>query len=183
MNRQPVLEGGRLTLRPLQAADWAGLYSVASDPLIWAQHPMHDRWQEPVFRAFFNDALADGGALVAVGKAGGQIIGSSQFRGYKAADGGSVEIGWTFLSRDHWGGGWNAEMKRLMLAHAFAHVARVEFRIGEDNIRSRMACERIGARLTPRTEEAMLGARRVVHVVYELTREGFEQGPLMRVQG
>ena len=179
MNRQPVLDGARLTLRPLVAADWAQTYNAASDPLIWAQHPLHDRWQEPVFRAFFDDALANSGALVAVDKATGHIIGSSQFRGYKAADGGSVEIGRTFLSRDHWGGGWNAEMKRLMLAHAFTHAARVEFRIGEDNIRSRMACERIGARLTPRTEEAMLGARRIVHVIYELTREGFESGPLV----
>ena len=174
MNRQPVLDGGRLLLRPLAAEDWTQLYAVASDPLLWAQHPLSDRWQEPVFRAFFDDALAHGGALVAVETASGQIIGSSQYRGFNPAEGGSVEIGWTFLARSHWGGGWNAEMKRLMLTHAFAQVRRVEFRIGEDNIRSRMACERIGAQLTPCTEEAMIGARRIVHVVYELTREGFD---------
>ena len=174
MDRQPVLAGGRLLLRPLVAEDWAQLYAVASNPLLWAQHPLSDRWQEPVFRAFFDDALTHGGALGAVEKSSGQIIGSSQFRGFNPTDGGSVEIGWTFLARSHWGGGWNAEMKRLMLTHAFACVQRVEFRIGEDNIRSRMACERIGAQLTPRTEEAVMGTRRIVHVVYELTRERFE---------
>jgi RimJ/RimL family protein N-acetyltransferase len=174
MNRQPVLDGGRLLLRPLAAQDWTQLYAVASDPLLWAQHPLSDRWQEPVFRAFFDDALAQGGALVAVAKASGQIIGSSQYRGFNPADGGSVEIGWTFLARERWGGGWNGEMKHLMLAHAFGFVRRVEFRVGADNIRSRTACERIGARLTPRTEEAMIGTRRIVHVVYEITREGFE---------
>ena len=174
MNRQPVLDGGRLLLRPLVAQDWTQLYAVASDPLLWAQHPLSDRWQEPVFRAFFDDALAQGGALVAVAKASGQIIGSSQYRAFNPADGGSVEIGWTFLARSHWGGGWNGEMKHLMLTHAFGFVRRVEFRVGADNIRSRTACERIGARLTPRTEEAVIGTRRIVHVVYEITREGFE---------
>lgn len=49
MNRQPVIEGGTLLLRPLEPGDWGALYAVASDPLLWEQHPMHDRWQEPVF--------------------------------------------------------------------------------------------------------------------------------------
>ena len=43
---------------PCAADDWDALFAVASDPLIWEQHPAHDRWQEPVFRAFFDDALA-----------------------------------------------------------------------------------------------------------------------------
>jgi len=175
MNWQPVLEGGWLLLRPLVAEDWAQLYAAANDPLIWAQHPLSDRWQEPVFRAFFDDALTYGGALVAVEKASGQIIGSSQYRGFNPADGGSVEIGWTFLARSHWGGGWNAEMKRLMLTHAFGFVRRVEFRIGEDNIRSRMAMERIGGQLLQRTQMTELaGGRMILHVIYEITREGFE---------
>jgi RimJ/RimL family protein N-acetyltransferase len=63
LDRQPVLEGERLRLRPLVPADWEALFAVASDPLIWEQHPAHDRWQEPVFRAFFDDALANKGAL------------------------------------------------------------------------------------------------------------------------
>ena len=66
LDRQPVLEGERLTLRPLVPADWDALFAVASDPLIWEQHPAHDRWQEPVFRAFFDDALANAGALIAM---------------------------------------------------------------------------------------------------------------------
>ncbi len=51
MDRQPVLEGERLLLRPLEPGDWDALFAVASDPQIWAGHPMHDRWQEPVFHA------------------------------------------------------------------------------------------------------------------------------------
>ena len=61
MDRQPVLEGQRLVLRPLTPDDWDALYAVASDRELWALHPSHDRYQEPVFREFFADALANGG--------------------------------------------------------------------------------------------------------------------------
>lgn len=181
MDRQPVLEGERLLLRPLRADDWDALYGVASDPLIWELHPANDRWQEGVFRAFFADALEGGGAMAAIDKASGAIIGSSRWQAHDPAAGGSVEIGWTFLARSHWGGPWNTDMKRLMLAHAFRWVARVNFRVGETNLRSRGAMARIGARLTARdggTVQTASGPAR--HLIYEITRESFVQGPLMR---
>ena len=180
MDRQPVLEGERLLLRPLLGEDWDELYAVASDPQIWALHPAHDRWQEPVFRAFFDDALAQGGALAVVDKGTGRIVGSSRFQGYEPADaeglGGSVEIGWTFLARSHWGGAYNGEMKRLMLAHAFRWVARVDFRVGEGNLISRRAMEKIGGRLSSRTERIAMAGAEVVHVIYEIDRAGFVDG-------
>src|SRR5688572_13078304 len=128
MDRQPVLEGERLLLRPLSEADWPALFAVASDRELWAVHPAHDRWQEPVFREVFDDAMAQGGALAIVDRESGTVIGSSRFQDYDPADGGSVEIGWTFIDRAYWGRGYNAELKRLMLEHALASVARVVFR-------------------------------------------------------
>ena len=178
MNRQPVLEGERLLLRPLRADDWDATFAVASDPLIWALHPAHDRWQESVFRAYFDDALAQGGALAVIDRASGAIVGSSRLQGYDPADGGSVEIGWTFLARSHWGGSYNAEMKRLMLAHALQYVERVRFRVGADNLRSRGAMTKIGGTLTDRTDKVLMHGREVSHVVFEITREGFAGGPL-----
>jgi RimJ/RimL family protein N-acetyltransferase len=179
MDRQPVLEGERLLLRPLVADDWDALYAAASDPLVWELHPANDRWQEPVFRAYFADALAQGGALAVIDKASGAMIGSSRMQAYDPADDGSVEIGWTFLARSYWGGGTNREMKRLMLAHALKYVERVDFRVGENNLRSRGAMEKIGGRLSHRdggTIETASGPAR--HVVFEITRESFAQGPL-----
>ncbi|WP_017665444.1 GNAT family N-acetyltransferase [Porphyrobacter sp. AAP82] len=179
LDRQPVLEGEHVRLRPLEPGDWEALFAVASDPLVWEQHPAHDRWQEPVFRAFFADALANRGALVTIDRATDAIIGSSRFQGLEEAGGGSVEIGWTFLARSHWGGRWNHEMKRLMLAHALASVAEVRFLVGEANTRSRTALERIGASLTDRCEErVMAGGTVVPHLTYAITREGFAEGPL-----
>lgn len=179
LDRQPVLEGEHILLRPLAPDDWDALFAVASDPLIWEQHPAHDRWQEPVFRAFFDDALANQGALVAVDRVSGAVIGSSRYQGLEEADGGSVEIGWTFLARRCWGGRYNHEMKRLMLAHALASVAECRFLVGKTNIRSRRALEKIGARLTDRTEERIMAGGEVIpHVTYVITREDYAQGPL-----
>lgn len=186
MDWQPVLEGERLLLRPLRADDWHGLFAVASDPQIWAIHPAHDRWQEPVFRAFFDDALKNGGAVAVIDKhvlssaegASGAVVGSSRWQGYDPADGGSVEIGWTFLARSHWGGRYNPELKRLMLGHALGQVERVLFRVGETNWRSRRAMEKIGGRLTDERYVTFTAGRDAVHVVYEITRESFAKGPL-----
>ena len=180
MNRQPVLDGERLYLRPLTQADWGALYAVASDKLLWEKHPSHDRWQEPVFRAFFDDALAQGGALAIVDKASGAVIGSSRFQGYESADGGEVEIGWSFLARAYWGKGYNAEFKRLMLAHAFRFVDRVLFKVGADNVISRKAMANIGGRLTDKTWIEERAGRPVEHVQFEITRESFAEGPLAR---
>ena len=178
MTWQPVLEGERLLLRPLQAEDWDALFAVASDREIWAIHPAHDRWQEPVFRAFFDDALANRGAVAVIDRSSGAIVGSSRWQGHEPEDGGSVEIGWTFLARSHWGGQFNPELKRLMLAHAFRHVERVMFRVGETNLRSRRAVEKIGGRLTDAVEYTQMAGREVAHVDYEITRESFAKGPL-----
>ena len=182
MDRQPVLEGPTLHLRPLRPDDWDALFAVASDPLIWEVHPAHDRWQEPVFRAFFADALMHGGALVVVEQASGlandRIVGSSRFQAYDPADGGSVEIGWTLLERELWGGPANAEMKRLMLEHALRFVEAVRFIVGEDNVRSRRAMEKIGGRLTDWRETRAIAGGEVTHVRYEITRESFANGPL-----
>lgn len=178
MERQPTLEGERLLLRPLREDDWAALFAVSSDPLVWELHPAHDRWKEPVFRAFFADALAGGGALVVIDRQDGTIVGSSRFQAHDPAGAGSVEIGWTFLARSHWGGQFNRELKRLMLAHALHHVARVDFRVGENNLRSRRAMEKIGGRLSARSELAETVSGPVRHVIYEITRSAFAEGPL-----
>ncbi len=139
---QPILKGELLELRPLRSEDWHDLYAVASDPLIWEQHP-DDRHAEAVFQEFFREAVASGGALVAIDARTQRMIGSSRFHAYNG-ERSEVEIGWTFLARSHWGGTHNGEMKRLMLQHAFRFVDAVVFLIGPENLRSQRALERIG---------------------------------------
>jgi len=80
---QPVLQGELLGLRPIRPEDFYDLYAVASDPLIWEQHPVKDRYKEEVFKRFFREALESGGALIAIDSSDGQVIGSSRFHGYR----------------------------------------------------------------------------------------------------
>jgi RimJ/RimL family protein N-acetyltransferase len=140
---QPTLKGDLLLLRPLLPEDFHDLYAVASDPLIWEQHPMRDRYREEVFKGFFREALESGGALIAIDSKNGQVIGSSRFHGYDKEKS-EIEIGWTFLARSHWGGIYNREMKQLMLRHAFKFVTSVIFLVGPQNLRSQRAVEKIG---------------------------------------
>jgi RimJ/RimL family protein N-acetyltransferase len=140
---QPSLKGELVELKPLGAEDFDGLYAVAADPLIWEQHPVRNRHEEAVFRAFFIESLASGGALVVIDVRSQRIIGSSRFHGYDE-ERSEVEIGWTFLARSCWGGSYNGEMKRLMLRHAFRFVGSVVFLVGRQNVRSQRAIEKIG---------------------------------------
>jgi len=124
--------------------DWNNLFAVASDPLIWEQHPESDRYKEEVFKIFFREALESGGAFVVIDKKSQQIIGSTRYYGYDAEKS-EIEIGWTFLTRKYWGGRYNREMKQLMLSHAFKFVENVVFFVGVKNFRSQKAMEKIGA--------------------------------------
>ena len=164
LDLQPTLTGTLLTLRPLREDDFPALFAVAADRLIWEQHPSWDRYKEEVFREFFRVAMESGGALVAIDNADGRIIGSSRYFGYDPEKR-EVEIGWTFLARAYWGGIYNGEMKKLMLEHAFEHVDRVVFIVGETNLRSRRAVEKIGGVLAGSRPHAGEEDR----VVYHLT--------------
>jgi RimJ/RimL family protein N-acetyltransferase len=160
VNRQPTLSADLVELRPLRRADFDELYAAAADRLLWEQHPDPDRWREDVFQAYFDDHLASGGALAIVDRATGRLIGATRYANYDA-DRSEVEIGWTFLARPYWGGAYNAELKRLMLEHAFQSVGTVVFLVGEHNARSRRAVEKLGA--------VEAGTRRGL-VLYELRK-------------
>ena len=165
---QPVLIGELVELRPLREEDFPTLFAVASDPLIWEQHPQPDRYTEPVFRQFFRGGMESGGAFIVVDRKDGRVIGSSRFAEYDETKR-EIEIGWTFLARSHWGGRYNGEMKRLMLAHAFRFVRRVIFRVGPLNRRSQRALENIGASYLGLEADE----RRGHNALFEITRETF----------
>jgi RimJ/RimL family protein N-acetyltransferase len=165
---QPTLKGELVELRPLTADDFDQLFAVASDPLIWEQHPAADRYKEDIFREFFRVGLESGGAFLVTDAANGKAIGSTRYFGYNKNES-EVEIGWTFLARSYWGGRYNREMKDLMLRHAFSFVDRVVFLIGPTNLRSRRAVEKLGATQIANRVDAT--GREVV--AYELTRQTF----------
>jgi N-acetyltransferase len=171
---QPHIAGERITLRPLIAADFEKLYAVASDPLIWEQHPNKNRYKRDVFATFFEGALQSGGAFLVLKNETGEVIGSSRFYDFNAADS-SILIGYTFLARNCWGTTYNRELKTLMLNHAFRFVERVYFHIGAQNIRSQKAIERLGAEKTGEQEVTYYGETPKTNFVYCITKTNWEK--------
>src|SRR5882672_4641909 len=165
---QPHLVGDLLEVRPLRPEDWESLFAVASDSLIWEQHPAPDRYKEGVFKEFFREALESGGTLVVIDRKIQKIIGSSRYFGFEPTKR-EIEIGWTFLARSLWGGKYNGELKRLMLDHAFRFVESVVFLIGPTNVRSQKAVEKIGGILIEPREKTIHG-KTVEQVVYQIKK-------------
>ncbi|MGH6876563.1 MAG: GNAT family N-acetyltransferase [Rhizomicrobium sp.] len=166
---QPVLTGDLVELCPIRAEEGKEMFAVAADPGIWEGHPASDRYNEPVFREFFDAALASGSALTIRDRSTGRIIGSSRYHDWKPGRS-EVEIGYTFLARSHWGGTYNREIKRLMLDHAFRFVDTVSFVVGETNIRSQRAMEKIGGVRRPGFQDRNLRGHIARHVVYEIRK-------------
>ena len=160
---QPTLIGERLELRPLRPDDWDALLAAASDPLIWEQHPERDRYKPDVFRRYFDGAIESGGAFAVVDRRTGAIIGSTRYHSYDEAAR-EIEIGWTFLTRDYWGGSYNREMKGLLLDHAFRFVDRVVFLVGLTNYRSQGAMGKIGG-VRVGTRVNQVGVESIVFVI------------------
>jgi RimJ/RimL family protein N-acetyltransferase len=145
LNLQPALKGDLLEIRPLRREDFEALFAVASDPLLWEQHPEPLRYQPEIFKKFFEKVLASESGFVVVDRRTGRAIGSTRYYDY-SAEKSEIAIGYTFLARAYWGGIFNREMKRLLIDHAFTSVASVIFHAGRENLRSRKALEKIGAK-------------------------------------
>ncbi|MFL5779137.1 MAG: GNAT family N-acetyltransferase [Chloroflexota bacterium] len=155
MARQPwivpvVLDGGRIRLEPLTREHVSDLARVALEPAVW-------RWtiagpiDIPGLEAWVDDALraaASGSELpfATIDRASGRAIGSTRFMSV-VPEHRRLEIGWTWLGRDHQRTGANREAKLLQLGHAFETLGanRVEFKTHARNEQSRAALLGIGA--------------------------------------
>jgi N-acetyltransferase len=165
-----TLQNEKVILRPLVPEDFDALFSAASDPLIWAQHPNPDRYQRKVFETFFEGALASKGAFLIHDAVTGAPIGSSRFYDY-FPETGEVKIGYTFFMRDCWGRGFNTAAKMLMTEHAFQWVDRIIFQIGAGNLRSQIAIGRIGAHKIGEEDVAYFGELPKRNFIYALDRK------------
>ena len=169
MDLQPLhLINDWVVLRPLQPIDLEPLFSVASDPLIWEQHPNPDRYRRDVFETYFKGALASGGAFL-IRDVRGEVVGCSRFYEFDS-DLREVKIGYTFFARQCWGQPYNRSTKRLMLDHAFLYVDQVLFHVGANNIRSQKAMDKLGAELTGQEDVAYYGEQPRTNFVYRIRK-------------
>jgi RimJ/RimL family protein N-acetyltransferase len=174
---QPTLRGELLELRPLTRDDFDALFVAASDPLIWEQHPESERYEREVFQRYFDSAIESGGAFAIIERSSDRIIGSSRYCNLNMRER-EIEVGWTFLERKFWGGRYNCELKALMLSHAFRFVDRVLFVVGEANIRSQKALEKIGARLAKKMRVPAREGGPGMKFVFAIRRDEFVKSAL-----
>lgn len=168
MEIQPThLHNDVVHLVPLQPKDFEAVYAVASDPLIWEQHPNPDRYQRVVFENYFKGAIESKGAFLIKSTITNEVLGATRFYDYDAEKK-EVKIGYTFFARSCWGNKINRQVKKLMLDYAFQFVDKVIFHVGSKNIRSQIAMERIGGIKVGEEEVAYYGESPKTNFVYEI---------------
>jgi RimJ/RimL family protein N-acetyltransferase len=171
-NLQPTLENDLVVVRPLRISDFEALYQVANDPKIWELHQNPDRWELMVFKDFFKTAIDSKGAFVVIDKATNHIIGSSRFKRHETSNE-AVEIGWTFLSRDYWGGIYNKSFKSLMITYAFKHFEYILFNVDQNNFRSQKAVKKLGGEIIDKNGSlAYLHTPKETGLTFILKKEG-----------
>jgi RimJ/RimL family protein N-acetyltransferase len=166
---QPILENELVKLVPLKQNDFDILYQVASDPLIWEQHPDKYRYKKDVFEKYFKGAMESGGAFLVFEKNSGEVIGSSRYYDFDKEKK-SIAIGYTFLARKYFGTTYNKAMKQLMLDHAFMFVDTVIFHIGAKNYRSQKAIEKLGAMKVREIEINYPSENERLNFIYEMNK-------------
>jgi len=172
MNIQPTLENENVKLLPLNQNDFEELFAVASDPLVWEQHPNKDRYKREVFENFFLGAMESGGAFKIIEKNTGEVAGSTRFYDYNPEDN-SVFIGYTFYGTKFWGSKLNPQVKKLMLDYIFQFVDKVNFHVGKDNVRSQKAMEKLGAKKVDEVNVAYFGEPEKLNVVFEIRKTDY----------
>lgn len=169
MNLQPILKNELVSILPLKDTDFEALYQVASDPLVWEQHPNKDRYKKEVFQIFFEGAMQSGGAFKIIDNQTEKVIGSTRFYDLNLANK-SILIGYTFYGREYWGSTYNPQVKKLMLEYAFQFLDKVFFHIGAHNIRSQKAIERLGATKVREISVAYHGEPEKLNFEYVLSK-------------
>ena len=168
-NLQPTLKNEIVRIQPLLLTDFEILYSIASDPLLWEQHPNKDRYKKEVFENFFKGAIESEGAFLVFDNQLNIPIGTSRFYDIDSSNN-AITIGYTFLSRNYWGGPYNKALKTLMINHAFTEFSKVFFHIGAKNIRSQKSIERLGAKKINEIEVAYYGEPVKLNFVYQIEK-------------
>ncbi|WP_396156022.1 GNAT family N-acetyltransferase [Flavobacterium sp.] len=169
-NLQPNhLQNELIILNPLHEDDFEVLFTVASDPLVWEQHPNKSRYQREVFQNYFEGAVLSKGAFLIRDSKTNKVIGSSRYYDYNE-DENSILIGYTFIGRNFWGSGYNSTLKKLMLDYAFQFVETVYFHIGAYNYRSQKAIEKIGAVKIDEFEVEYYGEDSKLNFVYVIQK-------------
>lgn len=145
-----LLEGHKVKLVPLTADYFDALLDAAQDASIWTHLVMDGTDRDALLlelkSAVIRRTSIEEYPFVVIDKAGNKVIGSTRFYNI-LPNHRKLEIGWTWYHSDYWGKGYNTECKLLLLTYCFEvlKAVRVQFQVGEHNLRSQAAVTKIGA--------------------------------------
>ena len=149
----PVTLSGKLvTLEPLRHEHHDGLVESARDGELWnlwyTWVPTPDAMRADIDRRLALQADGSMLPIVIIANATGRIVGATGYMNIDAENR-RLEIGHTWYAASAQRTGINTQAKRLLLAHAFETLEciAVEFRTHLFNRASRVAIERLGAKL------------------------------------
>ncbi len=168
----PILENKLVKLTPLTESDFEDLYLAASDPKIWEKHPAFDRYKRDVFRKFFDGAMNSIGAYVIWDNKTNKIIGSSRFNQIPDRED-IVEIGWSFLATEYWGGVYNRAFKSLMIDFGLKKYTDILFYVDHENIVSQKAMTKLGATQFGPDGSNHIPAKESRHYIYVINRSNW----------
>lgn len=174
---QPTLKNAIVSIKPLKETDFDTLYQIASDPLLWEQHPNKDRYQLEVFQNFFKGALESKGAFIVYENETGKAIGSSRYYDLNETNN-SITVGYTFIGRDYWGKAHNRALKTLMFDYAFQYVDKIMLHIGATNFRSQKASEKLGARKIDEQEVTYFGEKPKLNFIYQVDKASWQNAQI-----
>lgn len=156
-------------IRPLRPDDFDALFSISSDPLLWEQHPAKERSTPEGFQKWFEEAMASDKALFITDRKTGKTVGTSRYNEVEE-DPVAIEIGWTFIARELWGGKYNQAVKKLMMDHAFTRYDKILFFVDKHNFRSQKAVEKLGGRRISELNGHLLKSRPTASFIYCIDR-------------
>ena len=176
----PVLETGRLTLRPLRMRDAADIYAYASDPevaryVLWEPHTSLAETRSYIrcMRGLYRRGLPSSWAVAL--RDSGRVIGTVGLMWYSDQNR-SAEVGYSFARKD-WNRGYATEALRAVLASVFASlpVNRVEAQHDVRNPASGRVMEKCGMKKEGILRQRILNKGEYVDVaLWSLLRSDLE---------
>ncbi len=147
-----VVEGKRVKLVPLDSSHFDELIALAKQKEIWKHVSIDCSVPETMLTELKSNILkratGEKYTFTIIDKLQNKIIGSTSLHNIFPQHR-KLEIGWTWYAPAYWGTGYNTECKLLLLTYCFETLktVRVQLVTDENNLRSRAAIQKIGAKL------------------------------------
>ncbi len=100
MHLQPTLSNDLVQIVPLSENDFEELYHIASDELLWEQHPESDRYKKDIFYKLFIKIIDFNSGFKIIDIKTNNVIGKTSYYDFNVTEK-SVAIGYTFIDRKY----------------------------------------------------------------------------------